>query len=112
MEQLIRDAEHTINPPWWAEFKATFAVHEAKSKAAILADAGIKACALNCPIAHRSRGRTFNPEVISTCLRFLGSAKCQLVYTCTALENVNCRKTESNRAICGNPRRELGVNGA
>ena len=32
------------------EFKATIAVQRAKSKAAILA-AGIKACALNCPIA-------------------------------------------------------------
>ena len=44
MEQLIREAEHTINPPlvggwWWVEFKATIAVHRAKSKAAILAPA-------------------------------------------------------------------------
>ena len=54
------------------EFKATIAVHRAKSKAAILAGS-IKACALNCPIALKpmAGGRVCNPEVISTCLRLL-----------------------------------------
>ena len=54
MEQLIREAEHTINPPWWfvvGGIQSDDCCASSKVKGSNLARASIKACALNCPIA-------------------------------------------------------------
>ena len=52
MEQLTREVEHTINPPWWfvGGIQSDDCCAASKIKGSNFG-AGIKACALNCPIA-------------------------------------------------------------
>ena len=53
MEQLIREVEHTINPPWWfvGGIQSDDCCAWSKVKGSNFGCESIKACALNCPIA-------------------------------------------------------------
>ena len=74
MEQLIREAEHTINPPWWFvgwNSKRRLLCSEQNQRQQFWCrHKSVRTKLPNCTGAH-GRGRICNPEVISTCLRFL-----------------------------------------
>ena len=106
MEQLIREAEHTINPPWWwlvvGGIQSDDCCASSKVKGSNFGKSQHKSVRTklpNCTGAHGC-GRICNPEVISTCLRFLS---CKVPIAVCAVENVNCCKTESKRPMWETP---------